>query len=437
VKRYGLAMLMKTRETRMKGDSIAYRGRIIESKGPYEISDVADGMLVAQGGRVVSCGKYDRAYKGKVVEFKDRVIIPGLVDMHSHIPQLDERGKHGATLLDWLERYIFPAERAFEDEKKAEDVASRFFKKLILNGTTCAGLYSTVHEAATTRCFEVAKASGVRCFIGKVMMDCNSPTGLLETTKDSLARSERLCTKWHGACGGRLRYAFTPRFAPTCTIELFRGVARLADESGAYVQSHIAETIGENDRVREMYPKYKDYIELFEDACLMGPKTILAHAIYLSDGEYRRMAKSGTRIAHCPTSNFFLKSGWMPTAKVEEAGVVYGLGTDVGAGTSMSVFTEMRHADYTQLGSAITPPKAFYLATLGGARAMSMDGVIGNFDAGKSADFAVVDICGIDPRYNLSRLTTDEVLSLIMYRGDGRMIEATYVEGEKLDVDFA
>ena len=192
----------------------------------------------------------------------------------------------------------------------------------------------------------------------------------------------------------------------------------------------------ENKRVRELHPKYKDYVELFEDTETLGPKTILAHAIYLSDKEFERLAKSQTKIAHCPTSNFFLKSGWMPVSQVEMAGILYGLGTDVGAGTSMSIFTEMRHADYTQLEATITPAKAFYLATQGGARALSMDDKIGNFAKGKFADFCVVNIEGIDPNYRLSELTTDEVLSLLMYRGKSNAIESTYVGGKRLDVDF-
>ena len=188
--------------------------------------------------------------------------------------------------------------------------------------------------------------------------------------------------------------------------------------------------------MRELFPKFPDYVSLFEDLGCLGPKTILAHAIHLTDDEYRRMAKSETKIAHCPTSNFFLKSGWMPAARVEAAGVAYGLGTDVGAGTSMSVFTEMRHADYTQLGFSLSPAKALWLATVGGARVLSMEKEIGNFEAGKVADVCAVDTAGIDPAYRLSELSTDEVLSLLMYRGDGRAIEAAYVGGKKLDVDF-
>ncbi len=413
-----------------------FRARIMHSLSPEKVEDIRDGVLeVDDSGRIVSFGWADPMSNAQVQEFPSRLIIPGLVDVHSHIPQLDARGKHGSTLLAWLDRYILPAEMAFAEPRVVDDVAVRFFKKLILNGTTTAGLYSTVHAEATNRCFEIAQAAGVRCFIGKVMMDRNAPAGLLETTADSLGQSEALCAKWHGAGNGRLRYAFTPRFAPTCSFELLKDAAELARSAGAYLQSHIAETLDENDRVKELFPGHRDYVSLFEDAGCLGPRTILAHAIHLSDDEYRRLAASDTKIAHCPTSNFFLKSGRMSVRRVEGAGCAYGFGTDVGAGTSMSIFTEMRHADYAQDEHSIPPAKALWLATMGGAAVMSMDSEIGNFAPGKFADFCVLDISGIDPVYRLDALDTDELLSLLMYRGDSQMIESTYVAGERLDVD--
>jgi guanine deaminase len=164
-------------------------------------------------------------------------------------------------------------------------------------------------------------------------------------------------------------------------------------------------------------------------------RTILGHAIHLSDSELLRMAKAHAKIAHCPTSNFFLKSGRMPVERIEARGIVYGLGTDVGAGTSMSLFTTMRHADYIQPSVAVSPFKAFYLATMGGARALSMADRIGNFAGGKYADFCAVDVRKIDPRYKLAELSADELVSLLMYRGNGDVVAETYVQGKRLDVD--
>jgi guanine deaminase len=413
-----------------------FRARILHALGPDRVEEFADGALAIDAdGRILSCGPFDPAQKGRCIEFPGKLLIPGLVDLHCHIPQLDARGKHGATLLEWLDRYIFPAENAFADLRVVDDVATRFFKKLILNGTTTSSLYATVHAAATARCFEIAEAAGVRCAIGKVMMDRNAPEGLLEATSASLDESERLCRTWHGAAGGRLRYAVTPRYIPTCSRELWKGAGRLAEESGCLLQSHVAETREENALIRELHPELPDVIAFFEEVGCLSPRTILAHAIHLTDGECRRLAATGARVAHCPVANFFLKSGQMSVAQMEASGVAYGLGTDVGAGTSMSLFTVMRHADYTQLAASISPQKAFFLATLGGARALSMEGEVGSFEAGKFADFCIVDIAGIDPTYRLPDLAADEVLSLLMYRGDSRAIEATYVAGKRLDVD--
>lgn len=421
----------------MEAVSCGYRARVIHAVSKADIEDIEDALLVVDSdGRVISCAPYIDGFKGKIVDLTGRLIIPGLVDTHSHIPQLDVRGKHGATLLDWLDRYIFPAERGFSDPKIVEDVAIRFFKKLIINGSTTSSLYSTVHLDGTDCCFEIARAAGVRAIIGKVMMDLHSPDGLIESTSQSLRSSEALCAKWHGSCGGRLRYAFTPRFVPTCSAELFTQLSKLAQDSGAYIQTHIAETREENARVAELFPKCTDYLSFFEMTNALQPRTLLAHAIHLTDSELTRIAKSGAKISHCPMSNFFLKSGSMPASRIEKAGIPYGLGTDVGAGPSMSIFTAMRCADFVQRDYSVSPQRAFFLATMGGAEALSMEHEIGNFEAGKLADFCVVDINGVDPAYRLANLKSDEILSLLMYRGDGRAIEATYVGGKKLDVDF-
>jgi guanine deaminase len=342
---------------------------------------------------------------------------------------------YAANLLEWLNTYTFPEECRFVESAHAERIARHFYDEMIRHGTTTAVAYCSVHKTSADAYFAEAMRRNMRMVGGKVMMDRHAPDGLLEETIESLAASERLCAKWHGAASGRLRYVFTPRFAPTSSFELLRGAAVLADDAGAWIQSHLAETLEENARVRALFPDFPDYAALLEAAGMLTPRTILAHAIHVSEDECRRLAASATKIAHCPTSNFFLKSGRMPVERIEAAGIVYGLGTDVGAGTSMSLFTEMRHADYAQYGRTIEPARAFALATIEGAAVLGLEHEIGNFESGKFADFCVIDITGIDPTYALSSLDTDEVLSLLMYRGDSRAIESTWVAGGKLNVD--
>lgn len=418
-----------------------FRARIINPISRKKFVEWKDGAIaVDKTGIILACGEYNDVKKiadpeTVPVGFADSVIIPGLIDCHLHLPQLDQRGKHGATLLEWLKKYIFPAETAFKDLSVVEDVAKRFFKKLILNGTTTSSVYVTVHKEATDLAFQVAKESGLRIAMGKVMMDQHAPSGLGEGTSKSLKDSIDLYEKWHGKNNGKLMYSFTPRFAPTCSEKMWIELGRIMKKTKGYLQTHLSETVGEVKRVTELFPKYADYTEVIEKNGCLGPKTLLAHAIYVSPSECRRIAKAGAKIVHCPTSNFFLKSGRMPVEMIEAAGIQYGFGTDIGAGTSMSLFTCMRHSDYIQPKINIDPTMAFYSATLGGAKVLALDKKIGNFEKGKKADFCVVDIKGIDPRYKLSELSADEVLSLLMYRGDGNVVRYTYVDGEPLDVD--
>jgi guanine deaminase len=417
-----------------------YRARILNPTRTQCVTEYRDGALVVDAdGRILAVGSYARVRPrfraAKIVHYAGRLLMPGLVDTHIHLPQLDQRGKHGATLLDWLERYIFSAESRFADLSVAEDISRRFFKKLILNGTTTSMVFTTIHTQSTALAFGLAMASGLRVIMGKVMMDQHSPKSLQEATHRSLNDSAWLCSEWDGMAGGRIRYAFTPRFAPTCSETLMRETGKLVEASGAYLQTHIAETVAENSAVKTLFPRLHDYVHLFERTQCLGPRHLFAHAIHLSPSEYRRLARADAAIAHCPLSNLFLKSGRMPIERVEQSGVKWGLGTDVGAGPSMSMFAVMRHADYIQPDRSVEPMVALHRATRGGAEALGLDRETGSFAKGKWADFIVIDIAGIDPVYRLAELSKAEVLSLLMYRGDGQAIESTYVAGNKLDVD--
>ncbi|MBI2343168.1 MAG: guanine deaminase [Deltaproteobacteria bacterium] len=417
-----------------------FRARWLHPLSRTRIAGCADGgILVDAAGRVLAAGAFSTvrraAPRAVVVNYAGRLIIPGLVDTHVHLPQLDQRGKPSQTLMTWLRDHVFPVEATFANLHVAEAVGRRFFQQLIRHGTTTAMVHATIHVPATALAFELAAAAGLRVIMGKVMMDQQTPRRLQEVTHRTLRDSEWLCAEWHGRYGGRLQYAFTPRFAPMCSETLWRETGRLVAQSGAYVQTHLAETPEENRWMSRSFPACRDYVHLFERTETLRPRAVFAHAIHLAPGAYRRMAKAGAAIAHCPLANVFLKSGRMPIEWLEAVKIRYGLGTDVGAGPSLSMFAVMRHADYLQPTRRISPRHALYQATLGGARALRMEREIGNFAVGKWADFVVIDPHGIDATYDLSTFTDDDLLGLLMYRGDQHVVEATYVAGHRLATD--
>ncbi|MEA2037833.1 MAG: guanine deaminase [Nanoarchaeota archaeon] len=371
----------------------------------------------------------------KLIELEDKVIIPGFIDVHLHLPQYQFLGEGKDTeLLLWLDEHAFPAESSFEYPDLAEIVARNFFEDLLSHGTTTASIYSTIHEEATNRAFKVAYDKGIRAFIGKVMMDTNSPPQLTEKVSKSLDASLRLAGEWDKKDNGRLRYIFTPRFVPTCTGELLRKVGELINSNGTYAQTHLSENIGEIEFVKELHPWAKSYTHVYERYGLLGEKVIMAHCIHLSDEEVKLLKETKTNIAHCPYSNENLRSGVMPYFRWKDRGLTMALGTDIAGGPSISMPEQMGKAIETsrnfQDGRVISPTEAFYLATLGGARVLSIDNVTGNLEAGKEADFVVIDPkrIGIDISKGLDLRILGNLAAI---RGNG-FIGQTYVRGKQV-----
>ena len=287
------------------------------------------------------------------MDLRPWVLMPGLVDLHAHLPQLPNAGRGaGLHLLTWLERYIFPLERTF-DRSAAERLAPLAYRAFAAAGTTTAVLYGAVYEASLEAAFAAAEAHGIRVVIGKVMMDrlrYDPALGDAEVLDASLQQTADLIARWHGRDAGRLRYAVTPRFAVSCSSEMLRRSAELAGRTGTYWQTHLAEDRGEIDEVARLFPDAIDYTDVYDRAGGLGPRSILAHAIHLSEREIARLAESGTHVAHCPASNLFLASGAMPLGRYLAAGLSVGLGSDVAAGPDVSLFATMRAGAYTQNG---------------------------------------------------------------------------------------
>jgi guanine deaminase len=291
-------------------------------------------------------------------------------------------------LLSWLKNYIYPEEERFSDAKYAADVSKAFFDALTANGTTTAVVYSSVHEEATDLAFQAASAKGIRAFIGKVMMDCNVPPALQETAKESVAASIRLFEKWDGRDDGRLRYVFTPRFAASCSMQLMKDTGRAARERGAFIQSHLSENLAEVQWIRELFSESLSYAHVYDDAGLLGNRTIMAHCIHLSPEEIGLLARRRTNVAFCPYSNRTLRSGIMPYRKLRDAGLNISLGTDISGGPSLSMLDQM---DEAVKAANISEAEALYLSTLAGAKTLGLDDRIGSFAPGKDADFVVLE----------------------------------------------
>ena len=401
----------------------------------------SDGLLVVEAGLIKACGdasellaRYQQA--GIALELKDysgKLIMPGFIDTHTHYPQTDVIGSYGAQLLDWLNTYTFPMEARFSDLDLANDVANFFCDELLRNGTTTAMVFATVHENSVDAIFNAANSREMRLIAGKVMMDRNAPENLCDNAETSYQQSRDLIQKWHGQ--NRLSYAITPRFAPTSTEKQLELAGKLfAEFDDVYLQSHVAENTDEVAWVKQLFPWSRSYLDVYDHYGLLGERAIYAHCIYLDEQDHKRMADTNTAMSFCPTSNLFLGSGLFDMNTAQAMNIRVGMATDVGGGTSFSMLQTLNEA-YKVLqmnGQSLSPFQAFYQATLGSAEALKLDDKIGNFEAGKEADFIVVDLAAtplMERRMSPTNNLKEQLFALMMLGGD-RSIEATYTMGE-------
>ncbi len=405
---------------------------------------IPDGLLLIENGAIVDFGTYNdlqKQYSGvPITAYPDKLIMPGFIDIHVHYSQYETIAAYGEQLLEWLNKYVFPTEGKFKDKEYAKKMASLFLDDLLRNGTTTALVFATVHPQSVDAFFEEASSRNLRMIAGKVMMDRNAPSFLTDTPKSSYEQSKQLIQKWHN--NGRLLYAVTPRFAPTSTPEQLDLAGKLLQEfPDVYMHTHLSENLKEVAWVAELFPESTGYLDVYDRAGLVGEKSVFAHGIHLTDAEFKRLSETKAIVAFCPTSNLFLGSGLFKLlqAKSSEYPVKVGLGTDVGAGTSLSILHTAHEAyKVVQLqGESLSAFKALFLATLGGAKALSLDDKIGNFDRGKEADFIVLDLQATPimatrnqglPVQSLEELA-DKVFAMIIL-GDDRTVHATYIAGE-------
>jgi guanine deaminase len=365
---------------------------------------------------------------------KDSLISAGFIDSHVHYPQTPMIAAYGEQLLDWLNTYTFPVEQKYSDKEFARSVAKVFLRENLKNGITSACVYCTVYPQSVDALFEEAERLGMRLAAGKVMMDRNAPDNLCDTPQTGYDDSKALIGKWHNR--GRLMYAITPRFAATSSREQLEATGALCVEHpDCFMQTHVSENKREVAWIRELFPERKGYLDVYDHYSLCRPRAVFGHGVHLTDDEMQVMHRTGSAIAHCPTSNFFLGSGVFNIARAMQPDrpVRVGLGTDIGAGTSFSMLATLHEAyKAAQLnGHALSAGHAYYLATRGTAHAMYLDDRIGHIAPGMEADLVVLDMKStplIDYRMQFAK-DFEEALFIQMVLGDDRAVRATYIAG--------
>jgi len=394
----------------------------------------ADHWLLVEEGRIVGARQASQAPDASWAreDHAGRLILPGFIDTHVHSAQFDAVASYGAELIEWLDGYTFPAETRHADPAHAQAGAERFLDALIAHGTTAALAFPTVHRASADALFAAAQQRGMRLVAGKVLMDRNAP----EALRDDVTQAERDCValieRWHGK--DRLAYAVTPRFAPTSTpAQLAMAGELCAAFPGVYMQTHVAESRAEQRWVRELFPQARSYLDVYARAGLLGPRSVLAHGIWLDDTDRAVLRDCAAQIAHCPSSNLFLGSGLFDWRAAQAAGVAVGLGSDVGGGTSLAMQRTMADAYRIQalIGERLTAWTALHAATLGAARALDLDAEIGSLETGRVADLCIWD-WAVGPlaeqRIGCARSLHERAFAWMML-ADERNLVATFVAG--------
>jgi guanine deaminase len=419
---------------------IALRGDLLDFTGEPAWGDVdpaavrfrPDHWLLIENGRIAGAQTEAPDASWRRIDHGGKLILPGFIDTHVHMPQLDVIASYGTELLDWLNTYTFPAECLFADPRQSKAGAELFVDALLANGTTSAVVFATAHKVSADALFTVAQRRGMRVITGKVLQDRHSPEGL----RDDVIQAERDCIelieRWHGV--DRLAYAVTVRFAPTSSPEQLRMAGALcAADPTLYMQTHVAENRDEVAWVRELFPEARSYLDVYANAGLLHRRSVLAHGIWLDDADREALRRSGAHIAHSPSSNLFLGSGLFDWNAASRAGTAVSMASDVGGGTSLSMIRTMADAYKVQAmaGQRLTAWKALHSATLGSAQALGLASEIGSLEAGCTADVCVWDWAAgpvAERRMAVARALHERVFAW-MTLADDRNLVAAFVAG--------
>ena len=427
-------------------DNLILKGNIINPVNESKTEILKDRYLIIEKGKIkLITGNKKEALaqisNKKIIDHKNDLILPGFVDVHTHIPQYPAIGQGKGDLLDWLEEYIFPLEQKFSDRIYAEYLSEKFFRSCLSFGTTTVSAYSSVHYDATDAAFESASKTGIRAFIGNSMMDVMNNRELFLNVEDNLNIAEKLTEKWHRS-SSILNYIVTPRYAGSCSFELLKAASEYANKNDLLIQTHLAENLNEINYIKKQFPDFDDYTEVYFKSGLLGDNAILAHCIHLSEKEINILRETNSKIAHCPTSNAFLSSGIMPFRKYHNDGLTIGLGSDVSAGYTLDLKNEAKNAiEFSKLYKTMSdktknemrPEEAFYLMTLGGAKTLNIEDITGSIHEGKQADISIFENNfengSIEDFENI-----EEIFGKLIYSGGKRAMK-TYVKGKLVHRD--
>ena len=423
----------------------AYRAGLLRFADDGRALYDEDGLLVvgpdAGGNQVVrAAGAWSQlaaSDAGVAIEhLPGRILAPGFIDLHIHFPQTDVIGSPSAGLLPWLQDYTFPQESRFCDPVHSNAMAPVFLDELGRHGVTTALAFCTSHPGSVDSLMQESQRRGLRMIAGKVLQDRHSPDGVRDQTEQSLIDTEALIQRWHGT--GRLGYAITPRFAPSCSEAQLRGAGALAAKfQDVWIQSHVAENRQEVAWARRLFPDSRSYLSVYDDFGLMRDRAIYAHCIHFDDEDRALMRSTGAAAAVSPTSNLFLGSGFFDFEGADRIGFKYGLASDVGGGTSFSPFHTMLAAYYvgregqTKPGVSLSPQHLWWQHTAGAARALGLEGTVGNLQPGCEADFIVLNPRAMPllARKVANAATLDELLFALIVLGDDRVVERTVIAG--------
>lgn len=395
-----------------------------------------DGGLLIGDGLIRAMGPFAelraRAGDAPVTDHRPHLMMAGFIDTHIHFPQVQVIASWGAQLLDWLNTYTFPEEMRFASETHGAVMARAFFDQILAHGTTTAVAFCSVHRASAEAYFAEATRRNMRMLGGKVLMDRNAPEGLRDTPQGGYDDSTALIAAWHGR--GRNGYVISPRFAITSSPEQMEMTGALVRENpSCHIQTHLSENRDEIAYTAQLYPRARDYLDVYEGYGLLGPRTLLGHAIHLEEREIAALAESGAHPVFCPTSNLFLGSGLFDEGGLRARGIVSGIATDVGGGTSYSMLRTLDEGyKVLQLrGQALHPLRAFDWITRGNACVLGLEDRIGTLDPGSEADIVVLDARATPAmalRMERARTLAEE-LFVLQVMGDDRAIAEVYVAG--------